>query len=68
LIQKGRYIDTSSRLPFIQQNHHSKGKQVILSTSKVMNHLNWTRKVFLLHKAVILRLMADFAIKELDLL
>ena len=33
-----------------------------------MNHRNWTRKVFLLHKAVILRLMSDFAIKKLDLL
>jgi len=30
-----------------------------------MNHSNWTRKVFLLHKAVILRLMADFAIKKI---
>ena len=29
---------------------------------------NWTRKAFLLHKTVILRLMADFAIKKLDLL
>ena len=29
---------------------------------------NWTRKAFLLHKAVILHIMADFAIKKLDLL
>ena len=32
------------------------------------NQTNWTRKAFLLHKVVILRLMEDFAIKKLDLL
>ena len=68
LIQKGWYIDNTWRLSLIQQTLCSKSIQVVLSTFRVISHPNWTRKVFLLHKAVILYLMANFSIKELDLL
>jgi len=45
LIQKGRYIDNTSRLSFIQQTLCSKGIQFVLSTFRVISRSKTTNQL-----------------------